>query len=143
MKRVVVISIVFLVATSAHSQIARDWMINAHGDLIKSDNSGYFEKLQGSVEANYFVSRKFSATGGIEFWTDGLEASVVIGGRWCPIPEAFVRLRGLIDTNDISIGGGWAKPLKNNWRFEAIGDIYTEGHIAIRAGFAYIIRIKK
>jgi hypothetical protein len=143
MEKIFITAILVLITNTTHAQIAKDLMINAHGDLIKSDNSGYFEKIQTSIEVNYFVSRKFTATGGFEFWTDGPEASVIIGGRWCPIPEAFVRLRGLIGTNDISIGGGWAKPLKNNWRFEAIGDIYAEGHIAIRAGFAYIIRIKK
>jgi hypothetical protein len=143
MEKIFIAAILILIANTTHAQIAKDLMINAHGDLIKSDNSGYFEKLQMGLEVNYFVSRKFTATGGVEFWTDGAEASVVIGGRWCPTPDAFIRIRGLIGANDVSIGGGWAKPLKNNWKFEAVGDVYTEGHIAIRAGFAYIIRIKK
>jgi hypothetical protein len=143
MKGIFVTNVFILIAATVHAQIARDLMINAQADLVKSDNSGYFEKLQTGVEVNYFISRKFTATGGFEYWTEGAEASVVIGGRWCPVPEAFVRLRGLIGANDISIGAGWAKPIKNNWRFEAIGDVYAEGHIAIRAGFAYVIRLKK
>ena len=129
----------FLTTIISFSQISKDFMINSNFDLIKSDNDGYFEKIQAALEVNYFVSRKFTATGGFEFWTRG-KSSVVMGTRWYPVPEAFIRLRGLIGTNDISFGGGWAKPLTENWRFEAIGDIYLEGHIAIRAGFAYIIR---
>ncbi len=128
--------------TNSFSQIAKDFQLGIQVDLIKSDNDGFFEKIQSSAELNYFISRKFTATGGGEWWTDGNEVSFVIGGRWYPIPEAFIRLRGLIGANDICIGGGWAKPLNENWKFEAMGDIYSGGYIAIRAGFAYVIRRK-
>ena len=140
MKKIILSFIAMLFGLSAFSQTAKDFMIASHLDLIKSDNEGYFEKVQVSAELNYFLSRKFAATGGMEYWTEGDEFSVVVGARWHPVPEAFIRARGLIGANDISIGGGWAKPLKENWRFEAMGDVYTKGHIAIRAGFAYIIR---
>ena len=130
------------ITLSAYSQIAKDFMIEANLDLIKSDNDGFFEKAQGGAALNYFISRKFNATGGIEYWTDDNEVSFVMGARWYPVPDAFIRLRGLIGANDIAIGGGWAKPLNEDWRFEALADIYAEGHIAIRAGFNYIIRRK-
>jgi hypothetical protein len=51
-----------------------------------------------------------------------------------------VRVRGLIGADEISVGGGWAKPLNDNWRFEAIGEVFTGGNIVIRAGFAYLIK---
>lgn len=141
MKKITLSCIAMLLGLSAFPQIAKDFMIASHLDLIKSDNEGHFEKVQVCAELNYFLSQKFTATGGMEYWSEGDEFSVVVGARWHPVPEAFIRLRGLIGANDISVGGGWAKPLKENWRFEAMGDVYAEGHIAIRAGFAYIIRM--
>lgn len=139
MKKLLGISLI-LIAWNCHAQIAKDIMINAAADLIKSDNDGYFEKLQTGVELNYFISRKFTATGGAEFWTEHRQFSAVMGGRWYPIPEAFVRVRGIIGANRLSIGGGWVKPLNNNFKFEALADVYTHGDIAIRAGIAYLIR---
>jgi hypothetical protein len=60
-----------------------------------------------------------------------------VGGRWYPVADAFVRARGFIGANDVSIGGGWVKPLKEHLRFEAIGDVYFDGQIAIRCGLSY------
>lgn len=117
-------------------------MFSAHADLIKSDNTAYFEKLQASTEVNYFLHERITATGGLEYRTDDREMSVVVGGRWFPIPEAFIRMRGLIGANELSVGGGWAMPLNDKWKFEAMGDVYTGGNIAIRAGFAYILHVK-
>jgi hypothetical protein len=117
------------------AQRAQTLMIGAQADLIKSDNDGFFKKIQLGMEANYYFSRKFSLTAGFEWWTDDL-VSVVVGGRFSPIDEAFVRVRGL-PGKDISIGAGFAKPLANNFRIEAMGDLYFNGHIAIRGGIAY------
>jgi hypothetical protein len=140
MKKLIFFFTACFIITTSFSQIAKDFMIGGAVDLIKSDQDGYFKRALGGVEVNYFFSRKFTGTGGMEYWTEGNEVSFVVGGRWFPVPEAFIRLRGLVGANDISIGGGWAKPLNENWRFEAIGDIYVEGHIAIRAGVAYVFR---
>ena len=129
-----------LIALTSYSQIAKDFMINPHVDLIKSDYDGFFEKFQAGAEVNYFLSRKFTVTGGIEFWSRNEEVSFVMGARWHPMREAFVRLRGLVGANDIAVGGGWAKPLSEDWRFEAMADYYFSGDLSIRAGFAYIIR---
>ncbi len=142
MKKCALFCVGILLAVEALSQTVNDFMIHAHTDLIKSNHSGYFEKVQTGAEVNYFFSPKFTATGGVEFWTDGDEVSLVLGGRWFPVPEAFVRLRGLIGVNEVSVGGGWAKPLSDKWKFEALGDVYTGGNIAIRAGVAYILRVK-
>jgi hypothetical protein len=142
MKKTLLALLAVFIAMGAYSQIAKDFMIEANTDLIKSDNDGYFEKAQTGVAVNYFLSRKFTATGGMEYWTDGNDLSIVMGARWYPVPDAFIRVRGLIGANDIAVGGGWAKPLNEDWRFEALADVYAEGHIAIRAGFSYIIRRK-
>jgi hypothetical protein len=142
MKNLFSFAITVLIALSSHAQIAKDWMAGAHTDLIKSDNDGYFEKIQISTEANYFLSRRFTATGGLEYWSERRQASLVMGGRWYPIPDAFVRVRGLVGANDFAVGAGWAKPLNEHWRFEALADLYTRGNIAIRAGIMYLIRRK-
>lgn len=142
MKKLISIVIAAFLAIPCSAQIAGDFLLAAHTDLIKSDHDGYFEKMQVAAEVNYFISRKLTATAGGEFWTDNESTSLVMGARWYPIHEAFVRARGLIGANEISVGGGWAKPLNQNWNFEAIGDVYSGGQIAIRAGFSYIIRRK-
>jgi hypothetical protein len=142
MKKLFLLSSALLLTLTTHAQIARDFMISGGIDLVKSDYDGFFEKIQSGMEVNYFISRKFTFTAGAEWWTENDEISLVVGGRWFPIHEAFFRLRGLIGANDVSIGGGWTKPLNENWKFEAMGDIYAKGDIAIRAGITYVIRRK-
>lgn len=133
--------VLILITSTAFSQIAKDFMIGANLDLIRSDQDGYFEKAQAAAEFNYFLSRKFTATGGVEYWTEHQQASLVMGARWFPVKEAFLRLRGLVGANDIAIGGGWSKPLKHNWYFESMADVYTvHGYVAIRAGVVYVIK---
>ena len=110
-------------------------MLALHADLIKSDNDGFFEKVQAGIEGSFYFSRKFAVTGGVEWWSGDVTA-VTVGGRFCPIDEAFVRIRAL-PGRDFSIGGGFAKPFSDNLRLEAMADFYFEGHIAIRAGLAY------
>jgi hypothetical protein len=141
MRKILLLAFV-LTTTNSNAQIAKDFMIGSSLDLIKSDYDGLFEKVQLGAEMNYFISRKFTVTGGVEFWTQGEEISLVMGARWYPVAEAFLRMRGLVGANDITLGGGWAKPLNESWKFEAIADYYFNRDIAIRAGFAYIIRRK-
>lgn len=131
-----VLSLFFsLYCTICFPQRAQRIMIGAHADLIKSDNDGFFEKMQGGIEASYYFSRKFSTTAAVEWWTRNAMVAV-IGGRFCPIDEAFIRVRGLVG-KDFSIGGGFVKPLSDKLRIEAMADYYWEGNIAIRAGIAY------
>ena len=134
--RVLFLFIVFnVMALTTFSQRARQYMIGVHTDLIKSDNDGFLDKLQGGVEGSFYLSRKFAVTTAVEWWT-GDKVVLIPGVRLCPIDEAFIRIRGLIN-EDVSVGGGFAKPLSDRWWIEAITDFYFEGHMAIRAGIVY------
>jgi hypothetical protein len=94
------------------------------------------------LEANYFVVRNFSASAGVEIWTDQ-ESSFVMGARWYPMDNAFVRFRGLTGVNATAIGAGWAKPLNETWRFEAMGDFFFgQTEFSVRAGVSYLIKQK-
>jgi hypothetical protein len=116
-------------------------LVGINFDLIKSDYDGYFQKAQVALEGNYFFSQKFTATAGIEVWTrEGV--SGVIGVRYFPINDAYIRARALIGENDLSIGGGWAKPMTEDLRFESMADFYFNGTFSIRAGLAFLIRKK-
>ncbi len=116
-------------------------LLSSHMDLIKSDNSGYFEGVQIGLEGNYFFHSKFSGSAGLEIWSrDGL--SGMLGARWYPTPDAFLRVRGLAGVNDVSIGGGFAKPIGELISIEAMTDFYFDGTFSIRAGFAFLIEKK-
>ena len=132
----VLLSILFL---KISAQDASDYTIGIQADLVKTDNTKLFDKAQLGAEVNYFVTEEFTATAGFEVWT-AEEFSFVIGGRWFPVQEAFLRLRGLIGENDISLGGGWVKPVKDNLRFEAMGDFYFSVDFSIRIGLIYVIK---
>lgn len=136
MQRTILFILLGVIPSLVGAQRAQRLMFNIQGDLIKSDNDGFFEKAQGGVEGCYYFSRKIAATGGAEWWTGSNALFPVLGMRLCPIDEAFVRLRGLWG-KDLSIGGGFARPLSENTRIEAIADFYLQGEIAIRAGISY------
>lgn len=124
---------------TATAQIAKDMMVGGSFDLVKTDNDKFAEKAQIGFEGNYFITRQFTGSAGLEIWTDD-EVSFVLGARWFPVEEAFVRIRGLIGANDLSLGGGWTRPIDDTWKFEAMGDFYFSGDFAIRAGVVYVIR---
>ncbi len=132
--------LIFCLLITGHcfAQIQKDFLIGLNLDLIKSNQSAYFQRGQVGGEVNYYLSTKITATGGLEYWTQNRQLSAVAGARWYPVPEAFVRVRGLVGANDLSVGGGWAKPFKANWRFESMADFYFKGQIAIRVGFAHL-----
>ena len=73
----------------------------------------------------------------MEYWSGNRQFSLTTGARWYPVEEAFIRFRGLLGANDFALGGGWSMPVKEKFRFEAMGDFYFAGHITIRAGFTY------
>lgn len=135
-----VLTVLFcFITTLSFSQGAKNLLVGGSFDLIKTDNDGFVQKAQMSLEGNYFLTSQFTATGGLDIWTaDGV--SIVIGGRWYPIDNFFTRLRGLIGENDISLGAGWNKPVGDEWQFEAMGDFYFEGEFSIRIGMVYIIK---
>jgi hypothetical protein len=123
------------------AQIAKDFMIGGGFDLIKTDNDNFVEKVQIGIEGNYFITRQFTASVGAELWSSD-ESSLALGVRWFPVEEAFIRMRGLIGENDLSLGGGWTKPINEKLKFEAMGDFYFEGELAIRVGIMYVLRRK-
>jgi hypothetical protein len=120
------------------AQDASDYILSVQADLVKTDNASMFGKGQFGIEANYFINDKFTAATGLEFWTDD-DISFVIGTRFYPAESGFIRLRGLVGANDLSIGGGWVKPLNKNFRLEAIADFYFSIDFSIRAGIVYMI----
>jgi hypothetical protein len=123
------------------AQEARDILIGGQIDLVKTDNTNFASKAQFGFEGNYFLSPAFTATGGFEIWT-GNDFSAVVGARWFPTPDAFIRVRGLVGENDISLGAGWTKPLNDILKFEAMGDFYFKGDFAIRTGIVYTLRLE-
>jgi hypothetical protein len=142
MKAFIFFVLLSMLAAMSFAQTSGDILIGMNLDLVKSDNDGYFEKTQFGLEGNYFISQKFTGTVGIEVWTRGI-SSAVVGARWYPAKNAFIRARALFGANDFSIGGGWAKPLTEQLRLESMADFYFAGNFSIRAGFAYQIRRKK
>jgi hypothetical protein len=139
--RILTTLVLLFVISTTSAQIAKDFMVGGAADLIKTDNDGFLEKVQLGLEGHYFITRQITASAGVELWSDD-DASLALGARWFPVEEAFIRLRGLIGQNDISIGGGWTKPINDKLKFEAMGDFYFEGEFAIRAGLMYVIRRK-
>lgn len=134
--------IIFVFVLPTFAQSNNDIMIGGSLDLIKTDYSNFLDKAQIGLEANYFVVRHFAASGGVELWTNQ-KSSFMMGMRWYPVDHVFVRARGLIGANDVSLGGGWVKPINDTWRFEAIGDFYiADTEFAIRAGLSYVIKSK-
>jgi hypothetical protein len=141
-KRSLLFLIFILASLPLSAQIANDIVVGGGFDLIKTDNDGFVKKAQFGIEGNYFLTRKFTASAGFDFWT-GDHVSLVLGGRWYPVDNVFVRARGLIGENDLAIGGGWAKPITENWHFEAMGDFYFKVDFSIRVGVVYLIRMRQ
>jgi hypothetical protein len=142
MKNLYALAVLLLLSLTAFGQSSNDFMISGGLDLIKTDFNNPFEKAQIGLEANYFVVRNFSAGAGVEIWTDQ-KSSFVMGARWYPMDNVFVRFRGLIGANDAAIGAGWAKPLNETWRFEAMGDFFFgQTEFSVRAGVSYLIKKK-
>lgn len=131
----------FIHAYNASAQIAKDFLVGGSFDLVKTDNDNFAKKAQFGLEANYFLTTPIAVSSGFEIWT-GEGLSFVLGARWYPVQEAFLRFRGLVGENDLSLGGGWTKPLKENMKFEAIADFYFKGEFAIRVGLVHVINRK-
>jgi len=127
-------------AFSTMAQTSSNIMVGGGLDLIKSDINGFAEKVQAGFEANYFINRSFSVSGGFEIWSSN-NNSFMLGLRWYPVQKLFVRFRGLIGQDDVGIGAGYAHVLNANWRLEGIADYYLDqGELGLRLGVAYVIR---
>ena len=138
-KKLVLVSVALFVIVSSKAQIANDVMVGGGFDLIKTDYNSFFDKAQIGGEVNYFITKDFTGTAGLEIWTAD-QLSFVIGGRYYPIDELFLRARGLIGVNDLSLGAGWTKPIGEKIRLEAMADFYFDLEFSVRIGFGYVFR---
>jgi hypothetical protein len=139
MKKYVLIGIASVFCGVATAQSTNDFLISGGFDFIKTDIRQVFDKAQFGLEVNYFLQPKFAVGAGGEFWTRGAN-SFVLGARYYPAENIFVRARGLIGANDFALGGGYSKPIHKYWRLEAMGDVYlARPNLAIRGGVSYII----
>lgn len=142
MKIIYTLFVVCVFAFTTQAQSTGDVLLSGGFDLIKTDYSRFGNKLQLGAEANYFVVRHFAAGAGLEVWTRQ-QSSFAMGVRYYMLDNFFVRFRGLIGANDVSLGAGWSKPINEKWRFEAMGDFYFgQTEFGIRAGVGYVIKSK-
>src|SRR5438046_680029 len=93
----------------ASAQSTNDFLISGGFDFIKTDINKVFDKAQVGLEVNYFLQPKFAVGAGGEFWTRGAN-SFVLGARYYPKENIFVRVRGLIGGNNLALGAGYSKP---------------------------------
>lgn len=134
--------VIFLCSISSlvWAQSTSDIMISGGTDLVKTDNTGVFEKVQSGLELNYFVARHFAVGFGGEIWSENRN-SFTMGARWYANDNVFVRFRGLIGANDAALGAGYAKNISQYFRLEALGDFYiSQPDFAIRVGLSYVIK---
>lgn len=128
------------IAFQVYSQTSGNVMIGGGLDVIKSDINSFASKVQTGFEANYFINRSFSVSGGFEIWSTG-NNSLMFGLRWYPVSNLFTRFRGLIGQDDFGIGVGYAHVLNSHWQVEGIGDYFLDqGELGIRVGVAYVFR---
>jgi hypothetical protein len=139
MKKPILILFLLLSAQGLIAQSTNDFLINGGLDLIKTDNDKIFGKAQFGIEVNYFIERHFAVGAGGDFWTQGAN-SFVLGARWYPSDNIFLRFRGLIGYNDAALGVGYTKPVSKNFRIEGMADLYFKRpDFGLRAGVSYVI----
>jgi len=140
MRKFLIVAFIFGVVNLAKAQSTSDIMIGGGLDLIKTDNSGLFEKSQLGFEVNYFVVRHFAVGLGGEIWSDQ-KNSFAMGARWYANDNVFLKFKGLIGANDVALGGGYAKALTQYLRLEGMGDFYVNStEFGIRIGLGYVIK---
>jgi hypothetical protein len=140
----IIIAAFFLsISFTLSAQSTKDILLGGGIDLLKTDNNKLFQKVQLGFEGHYFLQRRFAVGLGAEHWSAQPVTSFMMGARWYPANDLFVRFRGLIGANDVSLGGGWSKHIKNNFRVEAMGDFYFGStEFALRVGGAYVFKGK-
>lgn len=121
------------------AQTTNDFLVAGGADVIRTDITKAFDKVQVGLEVNYFIKTGFAVGAGAEIRSKEREA-FAIGVRWYPRENIFLRFRTLFGANDVSIGAGWVVPIDRNFRFEALGDLYFERpDFALRGGISYAI----
>ncbi|WP_194774983.1 outer membrane beta-barrel protein [Pararhodonellum marinum] len=143
MKKICVV-LVFLSLVGVKSSFAQQspgsLLISGGADLIRSDNSGLFQRSQIGLEGNYFMTHWFSLSGGYEF-NSNRNNQVTLGARVYPFDPVFVRARFLLGPNsDTSLGVGYSHNLTYRLRVEAITDYYIgSNRVGLRGGLAFLI----
>jgi hypothetical protein len=131
---------ILLITYASYGQTSGNVMVGGGMDIIKSDINTFAGKVQTGFEANYFINRSFSVSGGFEIWSAS-NNSLVLGLRWYPFSNLFTRFRGLIGQDDFGIGVGYAHVLNSNWQIEGVGDYFLDqGELGLRIGVAYVFR---
>lgn len=129
----------FISIATVSGQSKGSFLLSAGLDLYKTDNSGFAEKTQTTIEGNYFFSPKFTGTLGAEFWSSR-RTFFVIGTRFYPVDPIFIKFRALIGNDtDASLGMGYQRNLSGNFSLEGGMDYYFDpGELGIRVGLAYL-----
>ena len=118
-----------------------DFLVTGGIDVYKTDRISGVSKAQFGLDVNYYLTRTFTVSGGVEIWTDpSNNSSFAVGARWSPIDLLFLRFRGLLGENEFGVGAGYSHNLTRNWRLEGMADYFIlESHLAFRIGVAYAI----
>lgn len=139
MKRLTILIFLIAVIQNTTAQNPNDFLLSGAVDVIRTDITKPFDKVQVGLEVNYFIKTGFAVGAGAELRSQQREA-FAIGVRWYPRENIFLRFRTLFGANDVSIGAGWVFPIDRNFRFEALGDLYFERpDFALRGGISYAI----
>ena len=108
-----------------------------YGDILKYDFAVLGRSIQLGAEFNFFLADEFTISAGYDLWWPN--SNLVLGARYYPGEQIFIRGRGLLGSDDVAVGlGGWF-PLGDRLRLELIADYYflDGGDVALRAGVAY------
>ncbi len=134
-----IVLVTFFAILSGRAQSKGAIQVSAGFDLYKTDNIGFAEKTQTTIEGNYFFTKNFTGTFGAEFWS-ARRSFLVLGTRFYPIDPIFIKFRALIGRNtDASLGMGYQRSLSGNFKFEGGMDYYFDpGELGIRVGLAYV-----
>ncbi|WP_226389604.1 hypothetical protein [Penaeicola halotolerans] len=133
--------VILIISPAVFAQSSGSFLISSGLDVYKTDNTGIADKVQFGLEGNYFVTSNFTFTGGVDFWSQGPNSSIIIGSRFYPIEPLFLRFRGLLrDNSDIALGAGYQVPISYRLRLEGMADYYmNQRELGLRIGLAFLI----
>lgn len=139
LRTIFVVLFLFFALPNALGQGKGAIQLSAALDLFKTNNSGFAERTQTTIEGNYFFNSRISGTLGAEFWS-ARQTFFVIGTRFYPIDPVFIKLRALLSSySDISLGMGYQHGISGNFKLEGGMDYYfDQGDLGIRVGLAYL-----
>ena len=91
--------LILLVIASVQVKAQKNFMIGSHLDVIKTVLVNAFDKMQGDLEINYFLTQKFSVNTGIEFRSNE-KYYLTIGARKYILSFVYLRARVLENSDD-------------------------------------------